>query len=111
MKRVLLAAAIASSLTVATYGFDAAKAWTDQCAKCHGPDGKGDTKMGKKLSIKDYTDAAVQASFTDEDALKAIKEGTKDKTGKVRMKAIEGISDDDAKAMVAYFRALGAPKK
>ncbi len=106
MKRVLLTAAVASFIAVAAHGFDAAAAWTDQCAKCHGADGKGETKMGKKLSIKDYTDAKVQAEFTDEQALKAIKEGTKDKNGKVRMKAIEGISDADAKALVAYFRGL-----
>jgi len=48
----------------------------------------------------------VQATFTDEEAFKAIKEGRNDKSGKVRMKAIEGISDADAKAMVAYFRGL-----
>lgn len=106
MKRVLLATAVASFIAVAAHGFDAAATWTDQCAKCHGADGKGETKMGKKLSIKDYTDAKVQGEVTDEQAFKAIKEGTKDKSGKVRMKAIEGISDADAKAMVAYFRGL-----
>ena len=106
MKRVLLLLASLASLSVAAYGFDASTAWNDQCAKCHGKDGKGDTKMGKKLSIKDYSDTAVQAGFTDEEAFKAIKEGTKDKTGKVRMKAIEGLSDDDIKAMVTYFHSL-----
>ena len=103
MKRILL---LLAGLTVAAYAFDPAAAWTDQCAKCHGKTGQGDTKMGKKLSIKDYSDAAVQATLTDEEAFKAIKEGRNDKSGKVRMKAIEGISDADAKAMVAYFRGL-----
>ena len=62
---------------------DAAANWENQCAKCHGPDGKGDTKMGKKLAIADLTDAKVQAKFTDADAVKAMKEGIKDKDGKV----------------------------
>ena len=106
MKRILLLLAGLTGLTVAAYAFDPAAAWTDQCAKCHGKTGQGDTKMDKKLSIKDYSDAAVQATFTDEEAFKAIKEGRNDKSGKVRMKAIEGISDADAKAMVAYFRGL-----
>ena len=110
MKRVLMLLASLSSLAVAAYAFDASAAWNEQCAKCHGKDGKGDTKMGKKLTIKDYTDATVQAGFTDEEAFKAIKEGTKDKSGKVRMKAVEGMSDDDMKALVTYFRGL-APKK
>ncbi len=106
MKRALLTIAALSSLAVAAYGFDASTAWNDQCAKCHGKDGNGDTKMGKKLSIKNYTDASVQAGFTDEEAFKAIKLGTKDKSGKVRMKAVEGLSDDDVTALVKHFRAL-----
>ena len=40
---------------------DAKSNWDDNCAKCHGADGKGDTKMGHKLDIKDFTDAKVQA--------------------------------------------------
>ena len=77
----------------------------EQCAKCHGPDGKGDTKMGKKLEIKDFTDAKVQASFKDEELLKAIKEGVKDGE-KTRMKAAEGLSDEEIKALVTYVRAF-----
>lgn len=106
MKRILLLLAGLTGLTVAAYAFDPATAWTDQCAKCHGKTGQGDTKMGKKLNIKDYSDATVQVGFTDDEAFKAIKEGTKDKSGKVRMKAVEGMSDADIKAMVTYFRGL-----
>jgi len=102
----LVLLAVVSALATSAYAFDPAAFWGDQCAKCHGPEGHGDTKMGKKLAIKDYTDAKTQSEFTDEQAFKAIKEGVADKSGKVRMKAIEGISDDDAKAMVAYFRTL-----
>ena len=62
--------------------------------------------MGKKLDIKDFTDAAVQAKFTDDEAFKALKEGLKDEDGKTRMKAIEGLSDDEIKALVQYVRGL-----
>jgi cytochrome c553 len=106
MKRVLLLLTLLSNLSVAARAFDASAAWDDQCVKCHGKDGAGGTKMGKKLNIKDYTDAKVQADFTDEQAFKAIKEGTKDKGGKVRMKAVEGMADDDIKALVKFFRGL-----
>ena len=41
----------------------AADNWDANCAKCHGPDGKGQTKVGKKLNLKDYTDAKVQAEM------------------------------------------------
>ena len=80
--------------------------WDELCAKCHGADAKGDTKMGKKLSIRDFTDAKVQADFTDEQAFKAIKEGLTDKNGKTSMKAIEGLTEDDMKAMVTFVRAF-----
>jgi cytochrome c6 len=76
------------------------------CTKCHGADGKGDTKMGKKYGAKDYTDAKVQAELKDDAAFKAIKEGYKDKDGKVVMKPAEGLSDDDIKALVAYMRTF-----
>ena len=76
------------------------------CAKCHGTDGKGQTKMGQKLGAKDYTDAKVQAALTDGAAFKAIKEGVKADDGKTLMKPAEGLSDDDIKALVAYMRTF-----
>lgn len=88
------------------YAADAATNWTESCAKCHGAEGKGDTKMGKKLSIADLTDAKVQAKFTDEQAFKAMKDGLKDESGKTSMKAVEGLTDDDIKALVTHVRTL-----
>ena len=83
------------------------KAYYDKdCAKCHGADGKGETKMGKKLGAKDYTDAKVQDALTDAAAIKAVKDGFKDKDGKVLMKPAEGVSDADIKAVVAYLRTF-----
>jgi cytochrome c553 len=105
--RPVFAALVAGAfLSAVGFAADAASTWSDRCAKCHGPDGKGDTKMGKKLSIADLTDPAVQAKFTDEDAVKAMKEGIKDKSGKTTMKPIEGLSDEDAKALVPFVRGL-----
>ena len=62
--------------------------------------------MGQKLGVKDYSSAAVQAALTDDAAVKAIKEGVKDKDGKNLMKGTDGISDADAKAIVAYMRTF-----
>ena len=82
------------------------KIWDTNCAACHGKDGKGGTMMGRKLDIKDLTDAKIQASFTDADATKAIKEGVTDK-GTEKMKAFGGkLSDDDIKALVAQARSF-----
>jgi mono/diheme cytochrome c family protein len=85
---------------------DAKENWDKTCAKCHGPDGKGQTKMGQKLGVKDMTDAKVQAELTDDAAFKAIKEGLKDKDGKTQMKAFEEFSDADIKALVQHVRSL-----
>jgi cytochrome c553 len=107
MKKILMLSVIASALALTSAQAEDAKAvYEKSCAKCHGPDGKGQTKMGQKLGIKDYTDAKVQADLKDADATKAIKEGLKDKEGKVLMKPAEGLSDDDIKGLVAYMRAF-----
>ena len=100
-KLIILAAVFGLAAAMTASAADAKETWTKTCAKCHGEDGKGDTKMGKKLGIKDYTDAKVQAGFKDEDAVKALKEGLKDKEDKLLMKPVEGLSDDEIKAMVA----------
>ncbi len=76
-----------------------------QCAKCHGEDGKGQTKMGQKMNIKDYSDAKNQAAVSDDKAFKAIKEGLMD-GDKTLMKPAKDVSDDDIKAIVTYFRTL-----
>ena len=108
MKKQLIVLSVAlSALGLMTARADDAQAAYDkQCAKCHGADGKGDTKMGKKLGAKDYTDAKVQADLKDDEAAKAIKEGLKDKDGKTLMKPAEGLSDDQIKALVAHMRSF-----
>jgi len=91
---------------LSAYAADAAANWTESCAKCHGAEGKGDTKMGKKLSISDLSDPKVQAKFTDEEAFKSIKLGRTDENGKTTMKAVEGLTDEDINALVKYVRCL-----
>src|SRR5664279_2589594 len=104
MKRILtLSIAIMAVATLSANAADAKATYEKDCAKCHGADGKGETKMGKKMGAKDYTDAKVQDEMKDEAGFKAIKEGLKDKEGKQLMKPTEGISDADAKALVAYM--------
>ncbi len=102
---ILTIATLGAALVIASAG-DVKETWEKSCTKCHGPDGKGQTKMGQKLNIKDLSDAKVQDGFKDEEAFKAIKEGLKDKEGKTQMKASEGLSDDDIKALVKHVRTL-----
>ena len=107
-KLLLSALAFAASAALAAAA-PAAENWENHCAKCHGADGKGQTKVGKKLQAKDYTDAKVQADMKDADMIKATVEGVFDKAGKERMKAYKDeLSADEVKALVAYIRKFKA---
>jgi len=82
----------------------AADNWDNHCASCHGADGKAQTKTGKKLKLKDYTDAKVQAELKDEDMIKATAEGVV-VDGKEKMKGFKAeLSADEIKDLVAHIR-------
>jgi mono/diheme cytochrome c family protein len=103
-KLVVFSVALLLAGAVTVRAADAKENWEKNCTKCHGPDGKGKTKMGEKLGIKDYSDAKVQDAVKDDAMAKAIKEGVKDGE-KVKMKAFgDVLSDDEIKALVKYVR-------
>ncbi len=106
--KVILFSLALPAVSSLSYAATADENWENSCASCHGADGKGQTKQGKKLKLRDYTSPAVQAEFKDDEMLKAILEGVKDKgSGKERMKAFKDeISADEAKDLVAYVRKL-----
>jgi len=107
MKKIIMLAAVFGFTAALTASAADAKAnWDSLCAKCHGADGKGQTKIGQMLKIKDLTDPKVQADIKDDAAFKAIKEGLKSDDGKTLMKPFDTLSDDDIKALVAYVRTL-----
>jgi cytochrome c553 len=107
MKKLLVLGIAAMAIAALSARAEDAKTTYDaSCAKCHGAEGKGDTKMGQKLGVKDFTDAKVQADMKDDAATKAIKEGLKDADGKTLMKPAEGLSDEDIKGLVAYMRTF-----
>jgi mono/diheme cytochrome c family protein len=93
----LIVTAIFTSAGI-SFGADASATWSANCASCHGKDGSGNTMMGKKLGVKDYT---KEQSFSDAEATNVIK------NGKGKMKAYKDkLSDADIKALVTYVRSL-----
>lgn len=79
---------------------DGAATFKAKCALCHGPDGSGDTVMGKKLGIRNLRTADVQKQ-TDAELIKITTDG------KGKMPAYKGkVTDADIKAVVAHIRTL-----
>ena len=105
MKTNLLVTSALFAVAVSSIGADVKEVYEKQCAKCHGVDGKGDTKMGKKTGAKDYTDPKVQAEMKDDHAFKIIKEGLKD-GDKTLMKPSEELGDGEIKDLVVHMRTF-----
>jgi cytochrome c553 len=106
-KLMILGVALLVAGVVSVRAADAKETWDKTCANCHGKDGKGKTKMGEKMGVRDLTDAKVQDSLKDDEMAKAIKEGVKDNdTDKTKMKAYADLSDDEVKGLVAYIRSF-----
>jgi cytochrome c6 len=71
-----------------------------KCAMCHGPDGKGETAMGKKLGLRDLGSADVQKQ-SDADLTGTITKG------KNKMPAYDGkLSADQIGDLVKFIRTL-----
>src|SRR6266571_4717582 len=71
-----------------------------KCAMCHGPDGSGQTPMGKSLKIRSLGSQEVQKQ-TDAELIKIITDG------KGKMLAYKGkLTDEEIKQLVAHIRTL-----
>ena len=107
LKKILAVAALFAAIACRNVAAaEGQEVWEKNCASCHGKDGKGDTKMGKKAGCKDYSDAKNNAEATDAKFLAAVKDGVKDGDKEVMKSFAEKVNADDTKAALAYFRTL-----
>ena len=105
LPRLALLAAATLALANLTFAADAPANWKSKCAMCHGADGSGQTPIGKKLKLKNYTTADAQSKMTDPEILAAITDGvTAD--GKTVMPAFKDkLTPDEITALLAHIRA------
>jgi mono/diheme cytochrome c family protein len=98
---VIVIAAFFSATVAASFAADAgADVFKAKCGSCHGPDGKGDTAMGKNLKLKDLGSADVQKA-SDADLTNVIAKGKKPMPG------YEGkLTSDQIQDLVKYVRSL-----
>ncbi len=89
---------LASSLAAAP---DGAAIYKSKCAACHGPDGSGQTAVGKSMKLRDLRSADVQKQ-TDEALVTVITSGRGKMPGYQKK-----LSSDEIKGAVAFVRALG----
>jgi len=99
---VLLFLAFAPSIASAEGTAAGASVYKAKCVTCHGPDGSGNTAVGKSLQTADLRSAEVQKK-SDAELTESISEG------KGNMPAFKGnITDDEIHSVLAYVRTLAS---
>jgi mono/diheme cytochrome c family protein len=112
--RKLLAKGIVIGATVATLTgaitpyvwADAKDLYSDNCAGCHGPGGKGDGPAGKMLQPSPADFATALKGKTDDYIKKVIKEGGAANGKSANMPAASDLTDDQIKSLVDYIKHL-----
>lgn len=74
------------------------KAWFEKnCQKCHGPDGKADTKAGKKMKVPVWDDSKLEHAHVIENV----------RTNKKHRTVSKKVSDAELDAIATYVATLG----
>lgn len=88
---------------------DVGALYKQHCAKCHGPEGKGDGEQLKKVKGKavDWTNKAEMGKLTDEYLLDIIWSGGGGVGKSKVMPAYKAkLKEDDAKALATFVRSF-----
>jgi mono/diheme cytochrome c family protein len=80
------------------------KTFKDQCSRCHGSDGKGDTVLGDILFPPDFTDAKWWKELSNERLIQSLT------NGKNEMPAFgKKLTKPEILALIAYVRCFEKP--
>ena len=97
---ILIAAVALLGATAAFAADDGAAIYKGKCASCHGPDGSGQTAVGKSMKLRDLRDAEVQKQTAKEFA-------TIISDGKGKMPAYKSkLSAAEIDAVAAFLKTL-----
>lgn len=82
---------------------DGRTVFTQHCAACHGPDGKAQTPMAKRLGVRDLSVLTLDEA----DLQKRIFAGVKNAKGVQVMPPFEGrLAADETAALVQHVKSL-----
>ena len=102
-----LAALVALATSAAAAEPDGAALYQTKCASCHGPDGRGETPVGKALKVSSLLDPRWAADDAPAAIAKAVREGVPgmpamaSKLSPAEIEAVAKATQDLAKAAQA----------
>lgn len=86
-----------------------AKLHQQECARCHGPEGKGNGPAGKLLKVKpaDWTDPTRMAALSEDHLLTVIKQGGKVAGLSTQMPDFGSkLSDAKVRDLIAFIKSV-----
>jgi len=108
-KGIVIGATVATltgAITSYVWAAEAKDLFSDNCASCHGPSGKGDGPAGKMLQPPPSDFATALKGKSDDYIKKIIKEGGAANGKSASMPAASDLTDDQIKSLVDYIKHL-----
>ncbi|MGD0733253.1 MAG: cytochrome c [Terracidiphilus sp.] len=98
--QVVLAAVVCMAGAVGFAQSTGEATYKGKCQSCHGSTGTPNPGIAKMMGVKAVTDPAIKALSVDQ-MIATVK------NGKGKMKPVSGLTDDQVKDAVLYYRGLG----